>query len=210
MPTDDPADQTEATGLNAFAIWAKTVTGAAPKVYGLGAMEAFFALPENQISTFYLAQIERQYAGKWLDIDLWDPGDTGSIDAALRILIPSSAGNVSCNGHARYTCATFYMSEHTADETSIPAAFSCGPGVPGSNSMTSITTSTGGGAIYNGQWLRLCVQVPTNYTAPQPSGEPAGGWWKIQYDMGTGNSPATDLTTWKVTVRDNPVHLVTE
>ena len=34
------------------------------------------------------------------------------------------------------------------------------------------------------------------------------GWWKIRYNMtGTGSS-ATDITTWQVEIRGNPVHLI--
>ena len=150
MPTDATSDQINATGLNAFAIWAKTASGGAPKVYGLGAMEAYFALPAGIESNFYLAQIEKQYAGKWLDIDLWDPGDTGQLDADLRIMYPTgTSGGTAGNG---YSFATFYQQEITG--TTIPANTTCGPST--SSAATTVATSNGGGAIYNGQWLRLC------------------------------------------------------
>ncbi len=36
-----------------------------------------------------------------------------------------------------------------------------------------------------------------------------GGWWKIKYTMGGSTSSySTDLTTWKVQIIGNPVHLV--
>jgi len=35
------------------------------------------------------------------------------------------------------------------------------------------------------------------------------GWWKIRYNMsGSSSQFSTDLTTWKVDIRGNPVHLV--
>ena len=35
------------------------------------------------------------------------------------------------------------------------------------------------------------------------------GWWKIRYTMGGSTSSfSTDLTTWQVNIRGNPVHLV--
>ncbi len=80
---DGSDDQTDSTGLNAFAIWVNSSSGK-PRVYGLGAMEAYFPLPGNQTSVFYLAQIDKVHAGKWVDIDLWDPGDTGSLSATLQ------------------------------------------------------------------------------------------------------------------------------
>lgn len=196
--TDPAANQADATGMNAFAIWAKTASGPAPKVYGLGAMEAYFGMTKAT-SEFYLAQIEKQYAGKWMDIDLWDPGDTGALTADLQVLMPTSGG---------YVATQFYS--NTTGSTTIPANFTCGPTT--SSAQNSIRTSSGNGGYYDGQWLRLCLQVPTNYTAPKPSGEPFdGGWYKIRYNL-TGDlnaQPSTDLTTWRVRIRDNPVHLVT-
>lgn len=199
LPNVNPSNQQDATGVNDFAIWTRA-NGGAPKVYGLGTMEAYFGLPANQVSVFYMTQIEKQYAGKWVDIDLWDPGDTGDLTADLEILQPTSGG---------YTPATFYTNVNNG--TTIPANFSCGPST--SSARTSIRTSNGDpnqSGIYNGQWLRLCIQIPSNYTQPKPPGEPFdGGWYKIRYTMGNGSAPATDLTTWRVTIRDNPVHLVT-
>ena len=162
-------------------------------------MEAYFGLPASQVSIFYLSQIEKQYAGKWIDIDLWDPGDTGDLTADLEILQPTTGG---------YTPATFYVA--TVTGTSIPANFSCGPPSAGRQTIRTSNGDPNQSGIYNGQWLRLCLQVPNNYTAPKPSGEPFdGGWYKVRYTMGSGGSPATDLTSWRVTIRDNPVHLVT-
>lgn len=196
---DAPANQADATGVNDFAIWTRSSSGPAPRVYGLGSMEAYFALPANQVSIFYMTQIEKQYAGKWIDIDLWDPGDTGDLTADLEILQPTSGG---------YSQTPFYT--NVVSGTTIPANFTCGPTT--SSSRTSIRTSNGDpnqSGIYNGQWLRLCLQIPANYNQPKPPGETEAGWYKIRYTMGNGTSPSTDLTTWRVTIRDNPVHLVT-
>ena len=39
------------------------------------------------------------------------------------------------------------------------------------------------------------------------TGQP--GWWKIRYNMsGLATDLSTDLTTWKVDIRGNPVHLL--
>ncbi len=43
-------------------------------------------------SEFYLAQIAAQYAGKTVEISLWDPGDTNPLSASLEILRPTSGG----------------------------------------------------------------------------------------------------------------------
>ena len=72
-----------------------------------------------------------------------------------------------------------------------------------------MTTNTGGTSLFNGRWLTIEVDLPANYSAPNDpvSGEP--GWWKIRYNMsGSASSFSTDLTTWQVNIRGNPVHLV--
>lgn len=201
-----PDDQNDTTALNSFAIWASTTGGGSIsniRVYGLGAMEAYFPLPAGEVSQFYLAQIEAIHANKWVDISLWDPGDTGGLSADLSILMPTSGG---------YVQVPFYY--NSVAGTTIPTNFTCGPTT--SSAVSAIETSSGSGAHYNGQWLRLCFQLPEDWSAPAapadaltPTGCICEGWFRIQYDMGGGSNPSTDLTTWKVEVRGNPVHLIT-
>ena len=190
---DGSDDQTDSAGLNAFAIWVSS-NGPNPRVYGLGAMESYFPLPGNQTSVFYLAQLEAVHAGKWVDIDLWDPGDTGDLSAVLRILAPDGGGG---------TVQRFYWNAVTG--TTRPASFQCGPTT--SSQVSSITTSNGNGGIFNGRWLRICFQLPDNYSAPLDPTYHQPGWWRISYQM-SGTGASTDLTTWEVNVRGNPVHLV--
>ena len=85
---NDANDQRQTTALNAFAIWS-TASGGTPRVYGLGAMEAYVRLPGGRSTEFYLAQIDAEHAGKTLAIGLWDPGDTGALAANLQILQPT-------------------------------------------------------------------------------------------------------------------------
>jgi hypothetical protein len=40
-----------------------------------------------------------------------------------------------------------------------------------------------------------------------PPGETQAGWWKVEYTI---SASGNDTTTWEVTIRGNPVHLVTE
>ena len=71
-----------------------------------------------------------------------------------------------------------------------------------------IVTNTGGSSQFNGCWLTIVVVIPGNYDGVAPT---AGdqNWWKIQYTMGGASTDnAFDLTTWQVTIRGNPVHLV--
>jgi hypothetical protein len=191
---NSPNDQDGANGHNSFAIWTRA-TGGSPRVYGLGAMEAFTPLNGGQATTFYFAQIDAVHAGKTMIINLWDPGDTGNLSASLQILQPTATG---------YTAAN--LSWSAAWGTTNSNRSSCN-GRTGSG--TSIVTNTGGSSQFNGCWVTIQIPIPATYTAPQPPGEPGPGWWKIRYTMGGSSSQnAFDLTTWQVEIRGNPVHLV--
>ena len=188
-----PGAQAGADGHNSFAIEARATTGAAPRVYGLGTMEAFSPLNGGGASIFYLAQIEAIHAGKTMEIKLYDPGDTGSLAANLQILQPGSGG---------YTAANFTYTAKKSAVNGVACDARTGSG-------TSVQTNTGGTSLFNGCWLTITIQLPTTYSAPTPPGEPGPGWWKIQYNMsGTTANTAFDLTTWQVNLRGNPVHLV--
>lgn len=187
----------DANGHNSFALWSGA-SGGAPRIFGLGAMEAFTPLDPAGSASFYLAQIDAEHAGKTMVISLWDPGDTGALPATLRILKPTASDYVLTNFN--------FSAEQVAHNGS-----SCNS--RSGTDVNGIITNTGNNMRYNGCWLTIEIPLPADYTAPRPSTEdPAikGGWWKIQYDMGGSASdpPAFDLTTWQVELRGNPVHLV--
>ena len=196
--TTDPVsatDQRSSDGQNSFALWA-TASGGTPSVYGLGAMEAFSPLDGGTSSVFYLAQIDAVHAGKTVVISLWDPGDTGALSATLQILLPTATG---------YTPASVTWSSKKG--TTNGGASNCNSRT---GSGTSITTNDGTTTQFNGCWVTIQVAIPATYTAPTPPGETGPGWWKIRYNMGgtAASTPAFDVTTWQVTIRGNPVHLV--
>ena len=187
-----PTDQRNTTALNAFAIWS-TATGGTPRVYGLGAMEAYVRLPGGRATEFYLARIAAEHAGKTMVIRLWDPGDTGSLAANLQILGP---------GASAYNVTPFNHSARRNSANSSDCSSLRGTGV------TSVTTNTGGSSHYNGCWLTIEIALPTDYSAPHPTSDTVtseGGWWKIRYNMsGAAGSFSTDLTTWEVELRATP------
>ncbi len=75
--------------------------------------------------------------------------------------------------------------------------------------VTSVTTNTGSSMLFNGCWLTIEVPLPTDYDAATPPGMTQPGWWRIRYNMGgSASDTAFDLSTWQVSIRGNPVHLV--
>ena len=168
--------------VNGFGIQVTSAAGPGGRVYGQSRMCAFIVI--NNTSIFYLAQVEAAHAGKTLEIKLFDPGDISN--TTFRILMPTPSG---------YAYATFTW---TATGSSCGAPTSGGP-------TSSLPTSNSSCNYYNNQWVTISAPIPSTYTAPQPSGEPGPGWWKIEYGtLGTGQ----DITTWEVNIRGNPVHLI--
>ncbi len=190
-------------GEQSFAIYASSTQGFGnpsdhPRVYGLGAMQAFTPLEafgSAQASTFYLAQIDPVHNGKTLEIRLWDPGDTAPLSASLQILIPDDAAP----GGFRVAAVTYSGAKGT---TNGGANSACNSNSRSTASSAPIQTSTGASlGLFNGCWLTIDTIIPSWYTGDQQ------GWWKIRYTMnGTGTS--SDVTTWMADIRGNPVHLV--
>lgn len=208
-----PNDQDSSNGHNSFSIEAQA-TGTDPNVYGYGTMEAFSPLPQAQASTFFLAQIAAVHAGKTVTIDLWDPGDTGSLSANLEILEPvTNSALTPCAGASACWLPTKFS--YTAERLGTGGS-SCNS-LTG-NLVTSVTTNTGGTSRFNGCWLHITIKLAAGYNAPIPDASqwppdlPASargpGWWRIRYNMGSGSGNAFDLTTWQVGIRGNPVHLL--
>jgi Flp pilus assembly protein TadG len=180
-----------------------TSTAGNPRVYGSSRMAAYANVQTGR-QTFYLAQIDRASgAGKTVEISLYDPGDVGG-GAWLEILNPD--GSV-------YNAATFSFTSiskqgvvgeagtnarciQTNHGTSIP------PGLP----AYCPTSTNGSGSHFDAYWLKIVIPLPATYGSGglTPTGEPQPGWWKIRYTVAGGN----DTTTWAVTIRGNPVHLV--
>jgi hypothetical protein len=199
-PTND-VDQRETTALNNFAIWAT----AGARVYGVGAMEAYIRLPGGRASEFYMSQIDDEHAGKTMIINLWDPGDTGALAARLQILAP---------GATNYSPIPFTW-EAAPNSGNATNCTGSGASSPATDPIPhSVTTNTGGNSLYNGCWLEITIPLDEDYDAPHPSSDTVtteGGWWKIRYNMsGASSDFSTDLTTWQVELRGNPVHLVME
>jgi hypothetical protein len=181
------------TGWNAYSVRATVASGTQPQVYALNDMSIWTAQPGTTAS-FYLANIGQQYAGHTLVVDLYDPGDGNGPDAfTMRFvpppsglgIVPTGSGSIGCNYNL------------TPSPTFAPAT-------PDSSSNCQITTKVAGSSsgVYNGNWLRVKITLPSTYTCSTDC------WWWINYTLGTGSSTPTDRTTWVVNVLGDPVHLI--
>jgi hypothetical protein len=186
-PTD-ATDQLSTQARNGWALFTKATGGTPPRIYGIGAMEMYTPLPSGTFSEFYLAQIEAAHAGKTMEIRLFDAGDTNG-DSNIEIEIPTATGWTSTNFD--YTSAKGTTNGGVANCNSL-----AGTNVP------NVVTYSSSTPRFQGCWITINIPIPVGYTAPQQ------GWWKIKYNItGTGTT-ASDLTTWQVQIRGNPVHLI--
>ena len=180
-------DQKATSAENMWSLRAvPTNAGYRPHVYGLGKM-LIYANVTNGTTLFYLARIEAVHAGKTMVIQLFDPGDASG-NSKIEILQPTTTGHVATKFN------------YTADSNA--------SGSRAGTNVTSLKTTISGVAQYNNSWVTITVALPKTYAAPLPPGEPSGtlgGWWKVRY---TYDSATTDTTTWQVSIRGNPVHLV--
>ena len=183
----DPNDQLATNARNGWALFAKAASGTAPRIYGIGAMETYTPLPSASSSEFYLAQIAAAHAGKTMEVKLFDAGDTNQ-NANIQIMIPTTSGWSATNFD--YTAA-----KGTTNSGATNCNSSAGTAV---NNIVTYSS----GSRFNGCWITIEIPIPTTYTAPQ------SGWWKIRYNMTGTGSTATDITTWQVQIRGNPVHLI--
>lgn len=183
------AAQRPVDGENSFALYS-SIPGS--RIYGLGAMQMFTPLSASGspvTSEFYLAQIDAVHAGKTVEITLWDPGDTRPLSASIEILLPNAGGWTA-------TALDYTAAQGTTNSAAAPCDTLSGNGVPLIQTNVGNTNGT-----FNGCWLTIQIPIPTTYTAQQ------SGWWKIRYTM-NGNGTSNDVTTWKVQIRGNPVHLI--
>jgi hypothetical protein len=175
-----------------------------PQVHGVEDMSIYASIPSSSgTATFYLAQVEAIYAGKTMQIDLFDPGEGAT---KLEILNPNGSAvsfdwTTPCGTINGVTIAA--PSGNSCDSTTHTA---------GANGVTSLDVSGTGtqpysnlssSSKYNDRKISVFVKLPTNYTSLYGTNT----WWKIRYTP--GSSP-TDRTTWSVNILGNPVHLVHE
>ncbi len=183
----NPNDQKGTSSENMWGLRAVATNPAyRPRVYGLGKM-VIYANVTAGTTNFYLGRIEAVHAGKTMVIQLFDPGDAAG-NSSIEVLQPTATG---------YSPVKF---SYTADSNAA--------GSKSGTNVLSLKTTISGAPQYNNSWLTLTVPLPKTYTAPLPPGEPAGvlgGWWKIRF---TFDNTTSDTTTWQVSVRGNPVHLV--
>jgi Flp pilus assembly protein TadG len=176
---------------NMFSLEVTATGSSTPQVFGAGTMTAYNNVVGGD-QLFYLAQIPQIDAGKTLEIDLFDVGDVNGL-ATLYIQDPD--GNIYTNANFNYS---------TDAQCNNSKANCSGNGV---NSLTATFSDLT--HPFNASWLTILVPLPSTYGSGglTPGSETQAGWWKIDYRIAAGVQ-SNDTTTWRVSVRGNPVHLI--
>ena len=142
----------------------------------------------------YLAEIADFYAGKTIQVELFDPAD--GIDA-VRVVDP----------HGDYLPFSWYTVDCSV------YGYRCGRGDLGTKA-SPIAQSCGGdpclkqesGISFQDRTVYMEIPLPDDYTCATAAGQPEDCWWKVEYE--DSNSNANETTTWGVTIVGDPVHLV--
>jgi Flp pilus assembly protein TadG len=187
-PANPAANRTQAFENN----FSLAVTGTNNTIHGTGSMVTY-ANVDSGSQEFYLAQIDRLAgAGKTVEIDLFDPGDTSNADW-LQIEVDSPTGWKFTNFS--------YTGTDPSGTTKSNSNTNCIQTQGGTGTAPSGCSDTIGSFSYQDVWVSIMIPLPTSYGTPSLQNS---GWWKIKYTVNGGN----DTTTWEVSIRGNPVHLI--
>jgi hypothetical protein len=195
-------------GLNGYALQAVAASGAQPALYAYSDMGMF----NNGSGTFYLAEVDPTFAGKVLDVDLWDPGDVSSGTATISPQMPSATVPkpvVPAPATCTYTSGPDPNSVNVTGGPwgSTGSVYTTAQASDSAQQCLVITASSVISQRFNDEWLHLRIQIPSNYTCtPGLNPETTAGscWWGITYAF---SSQPFDVTTWKASIEGDPVHL---
>lgn len=183
-------------------------------LYAAGTMPVYNLLSTGA-SLIPLGYIPPDYAGKTINLDLFDPGDIdnlgGSSGCPVRMVncieVLTPAGDLTYNDGRSPgndpNDGTPYLANPSYTWTAAPDIHATGY----YSSTTTAAATTGAFDIginhpYNGTWIHMKISIPQNYADMVAQ---YGGYWKILYRIGGAGH---DATTWGLNVAGSTVHLV--
>ena len=188
--TIPPGNGTVGSGVNACTtiVGGTGYSATCPKVAGIDAISIFGNLQNGTTASFYLTSVDPVYAGKTMDLQLFDPGE-GAL--TMQVLDPNDLP-------VQFTWDT--------PCTSPPAAATGGC----SGGPTSVLDVSGNGTQpvpgeyngykFNNRMVNVHITLPSSFVAYNGK-----TWWRIAY---TFNAAPNDRTTWSASISGNPVHLI--
>ncbi len=140
-----------ASNLDAVAISARQTMG-------------IFSNKPGATTEFYLARVPSGSAGGFLNVTLYDVGDS-SQSGTIKIVPPAGGSYSGCTGSGVTTSIT---------------------------STCSFTVTAGSPSVFNGRYEVVKVPIPLGYTCND--GNSADCWVKLQYSYGSGSAPTDVTT----------------
>lgn len=172
-------------------------------VAGWTLSDTFFSFPGNgagktQITEYPLGNIPSEFAGRTLDIQLYDPGDlNGNNSSASGTTVYAVAPPTAAADPCQVTSAQLSAAGYTSTNFLFPYNQRTAP-FQKSSPLTGIEGSLNGDQIYNGLWTDEQIGVPSAYT---------GGSWTICAIAPQTND--SDILGIRVeALGESPVHLV--
>ncbi len=144
-----------------------------------------------------LFNVDASYAGQTLNIDLFDIGDVGGGPAYVGLREPDGTTWAPETSMTDVGASLDGASPPSGGATVSPLGTWPGTG-GGSCSFCFQTAGSGGGAIYQGQWVQIKMQVPQSFTA---------GYWDLVYDVAP-SATAGDTFSVEVGFAGTPDHLL--
>jgi Flp pilus assembly protein TadG len=158
-----------------------------------------------------LLSVPPEYAGQVISVYIYDPGDVGGGAASMSIIQPAyTVGPTTVPAQVATTAAS---------SAGLDGIDNLGPGISGPRTPVPVapaasappnqayfqTAGSSGSSLFNGQWLRVRIQVPANYN-PAASADGSTYFWNLAYTVAAGAS-AGDTVTIKAGYDGSPVHL---
>ena len=141
--------------------------------------------------TIPLFQLDQSYAGRTINVDIFDIGDVSGGNAYVGIEQPDGT---MATGSLR----NLGTSVGQNGNGTVPKNWN---GDTGTSCTTCFQTySTVNGNAYNGQWVQVQIQVPSTYTD-------STGYWSLEYLVGAG-ATAGDTFSVQVGSAGSPDHLI--
>jgi hypothetical protein len=165
---------------------------------------------------FYLAKVDPNYAGRTLVIEMYDAGDsTGAGLSTVYPMMPSPTMPRPVVNVPAADCSFTATADPNPNINTSDLRIHTGsrrvpdPTPPDSgDGNCGIRATVSGVRQFNGEWLRIRVQIPYDYTCDRTVNRPESTanscWWGIRYRF---NGNASDTTTWQARVEGNPLQL---
>ena len=170
------------TGRNNFAM--RLTGGTASTITAVDEVSLTLNGP-GPVTRTAVAPVGPEHAGRWLHLNVFNPGTLGGTDVhTVRLKGPPGGG-----GAVIASAGTSLPAAGLATDCQVNPTAGIGPNPPGKVAAPScevVVQQADGTRPYAGRWLRFAVLLDESYNCGAPVGTtPADCWWVLENDAGT-------------------------